>query len=239
LFEEKPTVIKRHEKNCRYGFRIRPEGIEKKMEAANMVTVKPTLRKARAERRRHNILDTALNIFAMRGFAETTVKDIADAADISNGSLYSYFSSKDQLLEAVAERYNFLPEFRILLKGTNKQPCREALGNIAHGFIRLLEQRNKILRIFLRENFSNTKVQHIWSNLTLECTSLLKKQLADRIEAGELKCHNTEVTARCLFSVLIMFIFTQSIFKSSNVTEYQFVEDLLNNLLQGIQNNGK
>jgi AcrR family transcriptional regulator len=201
-----------------------------------MATVKPTLRKARAERRRRNIFDTALNIFAIRGFAETTVKDIAEAASISNGSLYNYFASKDQLLEAVAERYNFLPEFRILLKGTNEQPCREALGNIAHDFIRLLEQRNKILIIFLRENSSNTKVQHIWSNLTLECISFLKEQLAARIEAGELKCHNIEVTARCLFSVLIMYIFTKNTFKTSDVTEYQFVEDLMNNLLQGIQN---
>ena len=60
--------------------------------------------------------------------------------------------------------------------------------------------------------------------------------LSARIEASELKYHNTEVTARCLFSVLIMYIFTKNTFKSSDVTEYQFVEDLLNNLLQGIQN---
>ena len=113
-----------------------------------MATVKPTLRKARAEGRRHNIRKTALTIFAIRGFAETTVKDIAEAAGISNGSLYNYFASKDQLLEAVAEQYNFLPEFRILLKGTNEQPCREALGNIAHGVIRLLSRETRFSSYF-------------------------------------------------------------------------------------------
>jgi AcrR family transcriptional regulator len=205
----------------------------------NIVINKPSKIKDRVEKRRLLILYTALNIFAIRGFAGTTVKGIAVAANISNGSLYNYFASKDQLLEAVAERYNFLPEFRMLLKGTNEQPCREALGNIAHGFIRLLKQRNKIFRIFLRENFSNTKVQYIWSNLTLECTSLLEEQLAARIEAGELEYHNAEITARYLFSVLVMFIFTKNMLKSSSVTEYQFIEDLLNNLMQGIQNNRK
>lgn len=53
--------------------------------------------RAKDPQRQTLILDTALELFARRGFHAVSVKDIAAAADISLGSLYTYFASKEQL----------------------------------------------------------------------------------------------------------------------------------------------
>ncbi len=47
------------------------------------------------------IIQAALSCFSERGFAQTTMADIRRTADVSNGSLYHHFGSKDALAAAV------------------------------------------------------------------------------------------------------------------------------------------
>ena len=49
------------------------------------------------------ILEHALRLFAEHGYERTSVRMIAEAADISQGLLYNYFDSKDALLRAIFE----------------------------------------------------------------------------------------------------------------------------------------
>jgi AcrR family transcriptional regulator len=44
------------------------------------------------------LLDAALGLFAQRGFAGTSIRDIATAAGLTSAALYSHFESKEQLL---------------------------------------------------------------------------------------------------------------------------------------------
>lgn len=50
------------------------------------------------------ILDAAAHVVSERGYHECSTNRIADAADISKGSLYQYFSGKDDVLAALVER---------------------------------------------------------------------------------------------------------------------------------------
>lgn len=55
------------------------------------------------ERSRQNILNSALKVFAAKGYQETSISDIAIEASISKGLLYNYFSSKEDLTRSVME----------------------------------------------------------------------------------------------------------------------------------------
>jgi AcrR family transcriptional regulator len=181
-------------------------------------------------------MDTAISMFAKGGFAGTTVKDIATTAGISNGLMYHYFPSKEKLLEAAVEKHSFLPQLRKILKGT-EAPCHVVLKNIAVGFSDVLKHEDFSIRILLQEAHSNSEVKKVWDNLSCESALLLQKYLSSRIAAGELKPHNTEVTARCIFSIIFMFIFTKDIFKTSDISDNRFIEESIDNILSGIQNN--
>lgn len=50
------------------------------------------------------ILDSALELFAQHGFDRTSVTSIAKAAGISQGLIYHYYDSKDDILRALFER---------------------------------------------------------------------------------------------------------------------------------------
>lgn len=58
----------------------------------------PTLRERKRERTRAAIVAAGLDLFERVGYDETTVADIAAAADIGTRTFFSYFASKEELL---------------------------------------------------------------------------------------------------------------------------------------------
>lgn len=58
-------------------------------------------RKEQKERRRWQILQAALDLFVRRGYAETTIGQIAEAASMSTGLMFHYFPSKEDLYLAL------------------------------------------------------------------------------------------------------------------------------------------
>ncbi len=58
----------------------------------------------KAMRTREHILETALGLFASKGYDETTMRDIAAAADCSLGLAYRYFARKEEMVLELYER---------------------------------------------------------------------------------------------------------------------------------------
>ena len=192
-------------------------------------------RKSRMEKRKLALLDTALYMFAEGGFANTRVKDIASMAGMSSGLIYHYFPSKEKLLEAAVEKHSFLPHLRGILN-EKEEPCHHVLKKIAVRFSDMLKQENNSFRVLLQEGHSNTEVKKVLKSLSREGLAILQQYLSSRIADGELKTHNTEVIARCLFSIIFMFNFTKDIFKPSSLSDNQFIEESIDSILNGIRN---
>lgn len=55
--------------------------------------------------RREELLAIAADLFAERGFKNTTVRDIADAAGILSGSLYHHFDSKESMVDEILSTF--------------------------------------------------------------------------------------------------------------------------------------
>jgi len=72
-----------------------------------MSSMAPCVPVSRRERnsaeRRERLFRSALELFARKGFAETTVEDITNAADLGKGTFFNYFPSKEHILLAFGE----------------------------------------------------------------------------------------------------------------------------------------
>lgn len=63
-----------------------------------------TRRAERQEWQRRYIQERAMNVFAASGYHGTTMEQVAEAAEVSKGTLYNYFSSKEDLFASLIEQ---------------------------------------------------------------------------------------------------------------------------------------
>lgn len=90
----------------------------------------------RSRRKRHALLQSALALFAERGYDDTSIDDIARQAHVSVGSFYQHFASKRQILLVLMD--SLIHEFDSLtfdLKGADSQAIRDAIHQTITQFL--------------------------------------------------------------------------------------------------------
>jgi len=90
---------------------------------------------------RHRFTDTkarieraAIGLFVKKGVAETTVRDIAQAVDISDGALYRHFVGKEELVWELFERHYVAFAGRLQALADGEATARGKLGAMIRGF---------------------------------------------------------------------------------------------------------
>jgi len=114
----------------------------------------PTQRDLQAETRRQQLLDIALALFAERGFENVSIKDLAAEAEVASGLIYHYFRSKDELLVAIFQRHNPLPDFEAIFEEVSDLPARDGLLLLAQRLAQLLPEKRLVIRMLVRELLS-------------------------------------------------------------------------------------
>jgi len=105
------------------------------MSSLDTAATKLGLRERKKQQTRETIAGAALRLFAERGYDETTLADIANAANVAPRTIFAYFESKEDIL--LCEENGFLSE---LERRLNERPAgtttvdaiREFLASIEH-----------------------------------------------------------------------------------------------------------
>lgn len=184
------------------------------------------LRQQQAAAQRDHLVDTALDLFAQKGYDATSIKQISTAAGVAVGLLYHYFPSKSEVLRAVWERHSFLPELRALLKVEHEQEAAYVLKHIANNFSTMLDRKEPLFRLMVRESQSNPEVTDCLQAIVGEGIKALATYLETRIQLGELRSHDTTLTAKMLLGT----VFTTHVARLPN----RSWETLVDQLLHGI-----
>src|SRR5271163_1290355 len=87
-------------------------------------------RERRGEEIRERLFRAALDLFSKKGFAETTVGDITEAADVGKGTFFNYFPSKDHILLAFGDMQLAKLETAVAEARHSGQPMPEFLRSL-------------------------------------------------------------------------------------------------------------
>ncbi len=100
---------------------------------------------------RSRILEIALSLMSQRGVDGTSMRDLASAADLNVASLYHYFPSKRDLLEAVLVEHGFSPVVTdAQLSGTDPSPDARLAGLLSDMLLAILDVED-FVRLMLGE----------------------------------------------------------------------------------------
>ncbi len=114
----------------------------------------PSPREQRRDHRRamsrEHILDAAEQVFAQRGFHDASLRAIADLAEFSVGTVYTFFTNKDDLYRECFHRRGaqFMREMREVL-GTDAAPSRQ-LHDLAEWQVGFFRRHPHFARLVLR-----------------------------------------------------------------------------------------
>lgn len=102
------------------------------------------------ERTRDLIFAKALELFRKRGFAVTTMRDIANAAGVATGAAYYYFESKETIVAAYYRQVQSLHAAKVREQLAGKEGLRERLASVVHVKLEILKDDRKFLGALFR-----------------------------------------------------------------------------------------
>jgi AcrR family transcriptional regulator len=156
-------------------------------------------RERRAAARRTLILEAAARLFAEKGFHRTTTKDIAEAADVSEGTLYNYFENKDEMLMGIMTLLVDAQHMNMLLSDGLPVDARHFLRAMLQNRREMVEQSGEMMQAVLSEILVNPDLrQRYYQELALPAIGLLTGHLQARSLMGQIRTVDPALTARIL-----------------------------------------
>lgn len=171
----------------------------------------PTSRRERRSAEiRERLFRSALRLFAQKGFAETTVEDITEAADVGKGTFFNYFPSKDHILLAFSDMQLGKLEEAVAGLRASLRPFRDFLETLT---ARMTEEplRNPgMIRALLQGYLSSTEVREVMVRKQVRAHQLHTQMVELGQERGEIRsdlpaAEIAHVFRQTIFGTLLMW----------------------------------
>jgi AcrR family transcriptional regulator len=152
-----------------------------------LLTRATSRRQRRSAEIRERLFRAALALFAEKGFAETTVEDITEAADVGKGTFFNYFPSKDHILLAFGEMQLGKLEAAIETARKTGEPMPEFLRSLGARMTQEPTRNPAIIRALLQAYLSTTPVREAMMGLQKRMHALHSQMIQLGQDRGEIR----------------------------------------------------
>ena len=117
----------------------------------------------RGRRRRDALLVAAREVFEQQGFTATRMGDIAAAAGVSHGTVYTYFETKESVLSAVVQQV--IDDLMTSLRASNAPDPLERIRDANARYLAAYAQHARLLRVVEEASFTDEAFRGILEQL--------------------------------------------------------------------------
>ena len=197
-----------------------------------MQKLKTSTRREKVEQREDAIIEAARRTFAQRGFAKTTMAEIARQAGVADGTLYLYFKNKEDLARAVVSDFykRLTASAQIGVDGLEK--TAEQLKFLARNHMELIMKERRILEMLPLINgeidsYGGSELFDLNKNYVVIFDRIAKAGQA----SGDIKANITPWILRDIFFGAMDYGFKTMMIKDRRKDINIFVDDLLSLIL--------
>src|SRR3970282_1401838 len=192
---------------------------------------------------RDKILESAIRLFAEKGFSGTTTREIAEKAGVNEALIFRYFSTKRDLYSAIIERkISEEPGFEYPLEAFKETRDDWLIfRSIAIRMFDCVEKDPSVIRLL---HFSALEGHELSNKLFDTYVQYQRMLLSDyierRISEGAFKNVNPVLAARAFIGMVINSILVQEIFgekKRRKIKREEEADTFVKIFLEGIKNN--
>src|SRR3972149_4500108 len=146
---------------------------------------------------RKQILDTSLRLFSEKGFARTSVRDIARGAGITDAAIYYHFSSNRYLFEALFEERGIPLALSELEQATITLPPLETVSAIAVVALDIMGRNKDFMKVLLSEAMGEDAIAiEDYRMVTERWRNAVARIVREYVQRGDLPPVDVEVVAR-------------------------------------------
>ena len=162
------------------------------------------LRKEREQR----ILDAAAAVFATKGYHGATIREIAVAADVADGTIYNYFDNKFDLLIGILSRIGELEHLPLeLIEALEGDPrdffvaaFRARMGHMAEG--------EEMLKAILPQVFVHPELrERFYAQYVERIARLLEPYVQGQVDRGRIRPVSAPLVTRIVQGMFIGLLF--------------------------------
>jgi len=157
------------------------------------------------ELRRSQILDAAATVFADKGFHNATIKDVAKAAGVADGTIYNYFDNKDALILGILDRINQTPERESHFEAASHTDVA-AWGRayFKQRYETLGKDGFKLFQVVLAEVLANTELRKLYVDQVIEPTYVMaEKYFEEWMRDGKIRRLDPALTLRAISGMFL------------------------------------
>ena len=162
----------------------------------------------RVGNKRERIIAAAGRLFGERGYHNTTTAEIAEAAGVAAGTIYIYFSSKEELLVAVFEE--FLSEHMERLRAAvaaEREPITKIRVLLKQG-CQLMEDNPESAKIFLSQLRQSTDmIKMVAKRSSRAYLDIIESIIAEGVRNGVCREVDVHIAATMLFGSFQMVVY--------------------------------
>lgn len=193
----------------------------------------PTSRRDRLKRERETrILEAAAAVFAEKGFHQATIREIAELADVADGTIYNYFDNKFDLLVSIMARIAELERLPGELLQAQQADARDFFVAAFRERLGRIEQGEELLQAVLPEVFVNPDLrEQFYRQYVLRVSTLLEQYLRVQAEKGHIRPVNVPLTVRMVQGVFVGLLFLRILGDEPLRSEWEQVPEILATLV--------
>ena len=188
------------------------------------------------EKRRHEILEKALEVFCEEGYEDVTFQKIADRCGITRTTLYIYFKNKREIfLWSIKQLTAGFEVMLIEILDDRKQTAEECLRNILKKIVSGCEENRQLFNVLLAYLMQLQKSGidpgvRVRRRL-VRLRHLLSTVIIRGIQNGEFRNLNVKTVNEMLYGLIESAIFRISVLDERNIDD---IGDTLNLAVDGI-----
>ncbi|SEB14801.1 DNA-binding transcriptional regulator, AcrR family [Thalassobacillus cyri] len=131
---------------------------------------------------KQKIIDYSIQLFDEKGFTETSVQDIVEGLNVTKGTFYYYYKSKQELLRDIHLYYiEYLVKQQEEIINDADKDSRTKIREIIYMIIQSIQERRRSARIFFRE-MRNLQQEYLAQNM--QQRDLFRENVQKVIEEG-------------------------------------------------------
>ena len=144
----------------------------------------------------------AIKVFAREGFNDTKVQIIANEAGVSNGTIYNYFTSKQEILDYVYKTEMDKKTAYLDKLAKSKESAIEKIELFIRFYFSEWENNLDVLKIMVKESIYSSSYSPASRNLFKTFVQKIVGLMKEGVDSGELKEMDYEAFCYIMINVL-------------------------------------